>query len=211
MTRIEAPQWIKRLTTVVVILLLCAEAALVLATIHLIHQIRFLEALPPDIRSKYLLIIWGSIVPIPAIVTIIVGYLYYVSAYCVMEFDQTDLRLRRPFREWSGPWSSVRKGYIHGKSLNIQPTDSFWKTWSIRLGSQTLPLVETIKTQLRPGVWLNERQARWYFFRHTAPVIILVGVLMMLGAAYMNHRVFPELNKQTTEFFKNHPKEPERQ
>lgn len=203
MTRLETPRWLKNFSLALIFFMLCTEVGFVLITIRIS---RSFIPLPPDLRFKWSVIIWTLLLVVPTLFTILVSYLAYVTVYSAIEFDQTTVRLQRPFRKWAGPWSSIRKAYIFDrKGLNLHTTDSFWRMWPIRLNPRSLELIEEVKDRLGPGVWLNEKQARWYVLRHIAPVILLFGTLLLLAGEYMRREVFPELNHQTAEYFKTHP------
>jgi len=206
MTRLEAPQSFKRLSKAFIIVILCLETALIVMTIRVSS---FFNSLPPDLRLTWTMIIWTLLLVLPTVFNLLGSYLFYVSAHTVMEFDQTSITLQRPFREWSGPWTSIKKAYIHGNGLNLQTTESFWRTWTLRLNPKFLPLLEEIRGRLRSGVWINERQARWYVFRHVAPVIIMTAAFGLIAGWIMDQKVFPDLNKQTKDYLKSHPRERE--
>lgn len=112
-------------------------------------------------------------------------YFSYTGANTLLEFNETTLRLKHPFKEWTGPWTSVRRAYLSYKTINIQVTDSIWGTWHLRTESRSLPLVEEIKRLVPAGVWLDEKEALNHIRKQLIPIIILgvsVIVLMMLFA-----------------------------
>ena len=118
----------------------------------------------------------------------------YLLAHTVLEFSSVSLRLTRslPAREWSGPWRAVRHAYFYGGILAISTTERVWHGWAIKLAPGDAPLVEELKRQLGPGVWLDDRQARLRFIRS---VYLVHVILFLLGVALVGTRLVNHLER----------------
>ncbi len=197
MTRLGPPIWYKKLGMAAIGLLLCLEAGAMGGAIYLAGHIH--ETVLPELQWIGYLIL--TIVLLLVTTGIGMGiYIAHVVPNTSLEYDESHIELRNPFRSWSGTWALVRRAYMMERGLNIQITPDFMRTWAIIISPQTRSLRDDFRSRLPEGVWMDRVQARRYILSKMIPLIIFIAAMGLLSNYLVEKKVNPYIDKKIREF-----------
>jgi hypothetical protein len=149
-----------------------------------------------DRRAALAFVAFGSALTLQAMAVVGIAWTLVAWSRTTLAYDDAELALEHPWREWRGGWSDVRHAWSQRGWLVLELHDH-WRRWYVHTGGADAQAMSALRDHLPPGSWLQNGALRMHLARTVLPLLmaavgagglVLLLVLQALGRALSAHQ-----------------------
>jgi hypothetical protein len=136
-----------------------------------------------DHRAALAFVALGSALTLQAMAVVGIAWTLVAWSRTSLTYDQDELSLEHPWREWRGGWSDVQHAWSQRGWLVVE-LHGQWRRWYVHTGGAGAHAISIVREHLPPGSWLQDSALRMHLVRTVLPLLLAAvgagGLVLLL-------------------------------